>query len=39
MDGSGLNNQNDEFHEFDEAKSDDSDNAYIAGHVVYKKSQ
>lgn len=37
----GFNNQNgeDDFKEFDENKSDDSDHAYIAGHVIYKKSQ
>ena len=31
-------NNNDEFHDFEDAKSDDSENAAIAGHVLYKKS-
>ena len=32
-------NNNDEFHDFDDARSDESEMAAIAGPVIYKKSQ
>ena len=35
----GKFNEEDDFQDFDEEDSDLSENAYIAGHVIYKKSQ